>query len=60
MLKLGDLFLHQNPIRVYVSHFPGQMLGCAFVHIVKLKFLLFTPWEFFIAALADGLSLEFE
>ena len=28
--RLGDPFLCQSPIGVCLSHFPGQMLGCAY------------------------------
>ena len=28
--RLGDPFVYQNPIGVYVSHTPGQMLSCAY------------------------------
>ena len=31
-----------------------------FLLLLLLLLLLFTPWEFFTSALADGLSLEFE
>ena len=27
---LGDSFVSQNPVEVYVSHSPGQMVGCAY------------------------------
>ena len=28
--RLDDPFISQNPIEVYVSHFPGRILGCAY------------------------------
>ena len=29
-LRLGDLFLYQNPREHFASHSPGQILGCAY------------------------------
>ena len=36
---LGDLFVCQSPIGIYVCRFLGQMLGRAFVRMVEFKFL---------------------
>ena len=53
--RFGDQSVCQSPIRVYVCHFLGQVLGCALLLLLLL--LLFTPLEFLTSVLADGYSL---
>ena len=41
--RLGDPCVCQSPIGVYVCHFQGQVLCCAFFGVVKFKFLAHFP-----------------
>ena len=48
------------PIGIYVTFMFHNIFSSLLRSKQLLLLLLFTPWEFFTSALADGLSLEFE
>ena len=58
--RLGDLFVSQNSIEVYVSHSPGWNLVCAYtplVHVVKLKCFAQLPVDYLSHSIVSSLIL---
>ena len=57
-LRLSDPFVSQHPREDRAFHFPGQILGCAFIRVVKFKLLAQFPVDHFAHPVVSGLILS--